>query len=39
MSNYIYGMATFAVISGMVSIIDANVPNDLWYWVDLYSPF
>ncbi|GJL85113.1 MAG: hypothetical protein DHS20C02_08880 [Micavibrio sp.] len=39
MSNYIYGMATFAVIGAMVSIIDANVPNNLWYWVDLYVPF
>ena len=39
MTDYIYGAATVFVVTTMVGIIDANVPNDLWYWVDLYLPF
>ncbi len=39
MANYLYGLATMAVIGAMVNIIDDNVSNDLWYWVDLYLPF
>lgn len=37
--NYIYGALTAASLSIGVSIADAMVPNDLWYWIDLYLPF
>lgn len=39
MSNYLFGAATTAVVVTMVDIIDSNVPNNLWYWINLYSPF
>lgn len=39
MLNYIYGATTMFLITIMVGIVDANVPNDLMYWIDLYSPF
>lgn len=39
MINYIYGIATSATIITMVDVIDRNVPNNIWYWLDLYSPF
>lgn len=39
MVNYLFGAATTATVFAMVNIIDSNVPNDLWYWLDLYTPF
>jgi hypothetical protein len=39
MSDYIYGAATMFLLSVTVSIIDKNIPNNLWYYVDLYIPF
>ena len=39
MLNYIYGALTTISVITMVDMIDRNVSNDLWYWVDLYMPF
>lgn len=39
MSNYLYGAATTAVIVLMVNVIDSNVPNDLWYYINSVLPF
>lgn len=39
MANWIYGAATMFVFSTAVEVIDDNVPNSLWYWVNLYLPF
>ncbi len=39
MSGYLYGISTMAVLVVMVNVIDSSVPNNLWYYVDLYLPF
>ncbi len=39
MSGYVYGASTMALLGVMVNVIDDNVPNSLWYYVDLYLPF
>lgn len=39
MMNYIYGFVTMGIMVVMVDIIDGNVPNSLWYYIDLYLPF
>lgn len=39
MTNYLYGLGTMGLIGAMVNVIDQNVPNNLWYWLDLYLPF
>ncbi len=39
MSNYLYGLATMVMIGVMVNVIDDSVPNNLWYYIDLYLPF
>lgn len=39
MLNYIYGAVTTISLITMVEMIDSNVPNNLWYWLDLYLPF
>lgn len=39
MFNYLFGAATAATVFTMMNVIDANVPNNLWYYVDLYMPF
>ena len=39
MANYIYGLVTTVTVVAMADIIDSNIPNNLWYYVDLYMPF
>lgn len=39
MSEYVYGAITSTVIFVMVGVIDNNIPNDLWYYIDTYLPF
>ena len=39
MMNYIYGFVTMGIMVVTVDIIDGNVPNNLWYYIDLYLPF
>jgi hypothetical protein len=39
MLNYFYGFVTMGIMVAMVDIIDGNVPNNLWYYIDLYLPF
>ena len=36
MVNYVYGVLTMGVMVKMYDIVDANVPNNLWYWIDTY---
>lgn len=39
MLNYVYGFVTMGIMVVMVDIVDGNVPNDLWYYIDLHLPF
>lgn len=39
MQNFIYGTVLAGISFKMFDIIDSNVSNGLWYWVDLYIPF
>lgn len=39
MANYVYGILTMGVLTKAYTIVDANVPNSLWYWIDLALPF
>ncbi len=39
MLNYIYGIATSITVFTMASVLDANIPNSLSYYVDLVLPF
>ena len=36
MINFIYGAVTTATVVKMIDVIDTNVPNNLWYYVDTY---
>ena len=39
MSNYFYGIATAGLVMTIFDMIDTQVPNGLWYYVNLYAPF
>ncbi len=39
MANYIYGAMTFGALIQAYVIVDTNVPNNLWYWIDSVIPF
>lgn len=39
MWNYFIGIATTLIAVTMYEIVDAGVPNDIWYWVSTYGPF
>ena len=38
MLNYVYGFVTSAMVVSAVKLADSELPNGLWYWVDLYLP-
>ncbi len=38
MANYLYGAVTVGFLAQAYAIIDVNVPNSLWYWIDLVLP-
>ncbi|HRC27087.1 MAG TPA: hypothetical protein PKX87_06625 [Alphaproteobacteria bacterium] len=39
MTNYIYGVATMFLFSTAIGVVDQNISNSLWYYIDLYMPF
>ncbi len=39
MTQYIYGAVTMLFFSAAIAIVDQNIPNSLWYYIDLYLPF
>lgn len=39
MVNYVYGAATMFLFSTAIGVVDQNVPNSLWYYINLYLPF
>ncbi len=39
MAQYFYGAGTMACISGILSLANTHLPNDVYYWVDLMIPF
>lgn len=39
MKDCVYGAMTLVMLGLTVSIIDAHVPNSLWYYIDYVMPF
>lgn len=39
MSQYMFGMITAFCLVTVIDVLDRNVPNSLWYYIDLYLPF
>ena len=39
MIDYLYGAETAAFVMAAFSVVDENIPNSLWYYIDLMLPF
>lgn len=39
MTDYVAGAGTFACLAGIAAMINAHIPNGIFYYVDLMLPF
>ena len=39
MSKFVLGVMSALVVISAADAINAEIPNDLWYYIDTYMPF